>query len=71
MTVSLRHGCRERRCASRFAIMTSSMKVLHGGLSTEGERSFMAEDAPATFERGLRRRVMGNVRGMVPGEVSF
>jgi hypothetical protein len=27
MVVSSRHGCRERRCASRFAIMTSSMKV--------------------------------------------
>jgi hypothetical protein len=27
MVVSSRHGCRERHCASRFAIMTSSMKV--------------------------------------------
>jgi hypothetical protein len=26
----------------------------------------MAEDAPATFEHGRRRRVMGTVRGMVP-----
>jgi hypothetical protein len=26
----------------------------HGGLSTEGERSFMAEDTPAPFEHGRR-----------------
>jgi hypothetical protein len=42
---------------------------LHGGLSTEGERSSMVEDAPATIEHGRRRRVMGTVRGMVPREV--
>jgi hypothetical protein len=39
---------------------------LHGGLSTEGERSSMVEDAPATIEHGRRRRVMGTVRGTVP-----
>jgi hypothetical protein len=27
---------------------------LQGGLSTEGERSSMAEDTPATFEHGRR-----------------
>jgi hypothetical protein len=37
---------------------------LHGGISTEGERSSMAEDASATFEHGLRRRVMGTTRGI-------
>jgi hypothetical protein len=31
----------------------------------------MAEDASATFEHGLRRRVMGTTRGIVLGEVSF
>jgi hypothetical protein len=45
------------------------MKVHLDGLSTEGERSFMAEDAPAPFEPGRRRHVMGTVRGTVPGEV--
>jgi hypothetical protein len=34
---------------------------LHGGLPTEEEHSYMAEDAPATFEHGRRRRVMGIV----------
>jgi hypothetical protein len=43
----------------------------HGGLSTEGERLFMAEDAPAPFEPGLRRHNLGTVRGTVLGEVSF
>ena len=43
----------------------------HGGLSTEGERSSMEEDALATFEHGRRRRVMGNVRETVLGEVYF
>jgi hypothetical protein len=43
----------------------------HGGLSIEGERSFMTEDTPAPFELGLRRCVMGTVRGTVPGEVYF
>jgi hypothetical protein len=43
---------------------------LHGGLSAEGECSSMVEDAPATTEHGRRRRVMGTVRGVVPGEVS-
>jgi hypothetical protein len=41
---------------------------LQGSLPTEGERSFMVEDAPATLEHGSRRRVMGTVRGMVAGE---
>jgi hypothetical protein len=44
---------------------------LHGGISTEGERSSMVEDAPATIEHGRRRRVMGTVRGMVLREVSI
>jgi hypothetical protein len=43
----------------------------HGSLSTEGERSSMMEDAPTAIENGSRRRVMGTVQGMVPGEVSF
>jgi hypothetical protein len=42
---------------------------LHGGISAEGECSSMVEDAPATTEHGLRRRVMGTVRGVVLGEV--
>jgi hypothetical protein len=37
---------------------------MHGGISTEGERSSMAEDASATFEHGLRRHVMGTTRGI-------
>jgi hypothetical protein len=44
---------------------------LHGGLSTEGERSSMVEDAPAAAEHGHGRRVMGTVRGTVPREVPF
>jgi hypothetical protein len=32
----------------------------HGGLSTEGERSSMAEDAPATFEPGPSTTCHGN-----------
>jgi hypothetical protein len=43
----------------------------HGGLSTEGERSSMVEDAPAIAEHGRGRRVMGTVRGTVPREVPF
>jgi hypothetical protein len=43
----------------------------HGGPSTEGERSSMAEDAPTIFEHDHRQCVMETVRGMVPGEVSF
>jgi hypothetical protein len=43
----------------------------HGGLSTEGERSSMVEDAPTATEHGRRRRVMGIVRGTVLREVSF
>ena len=43
----------------------------HGSLSTGGERSYMVEDAPTAFEHGRRRRVMGTVRGTVPGEVPF
>jgi hypothetical protein len=31
---------------------TSNMKVLHGGLSTEGEHSSMVEDAPTAAEHG-------------------
>jgi hypothetical protein len=31
----------------------------------------MVEDTPATIEHGRRRRVMGTIRGMVPGEVSI
>jgi hypothetical protein len=50
---------------------TSNMKVLHGSISAEGERSSMVEDAPTTTEHGLRRRVMGTVRGVVLGEVFF
>jgi hypothetical protein len=38
----------------------------HGGLSTEGERSSMAEDAPVATEHGRGGRVMGTVRGTVP-----
>jgi hypothetical protein len=44
---------------------------LHGGISTEGERSSMVEDTPTAAEHGRRRRVMGTVRGTVPREVSF
>jgi hypothetical protein len=32
-----------------------------GGISTEGERSSMMEDVPATIEHGSRSRVIGNV----------
>jgi hypothetical protein len=42
---------------------------MHGGLSVEGERSSMVEDAPTSIEHGLQRCVMIIVRGMVPGEV--
>jgi hypothetical protein len=42
----------------------------HGGLSAEGEHSTMVEDAPATIEHGYQRRVMGNLQGEVPREVS-
>jgi hypothetical protein len=42
-----------------------------GGLSSKGERSSIMEDTSAAIEHGSRRRVMGIVRGMVPGEVSF
>jgi hypothetical protein len=31
----------------------------------------MVEEAPATFEHGHRRCVMGIVRGTIPGEVPF
>jgi hypothetical protein len=44
---------------------------LHGGISTKEERSSMAEDTPAPFEPGCRRCVMGNIQGMVLGEVCF
>jgi hypothetical protein len=50
---------------------TSNMKVHMAGLSTEGERSSMVEDAPTIAEHGRRRRVMGTVRGMVLREVPF
>jgi hypothetical protein len=43
---------------------------LHGGLSVEGDHSAMVEDAPGTTEHGHRRRVMGTILGVVPGEVS-
>jgi hypothetical protein len=33
----------------------------HGGIFTEGECSFMAEDAPTPFEHGRRRCFMGTV----------
>ena len=42
-----------------------------GGLSTEGECSSMAEYAPATFEHGRQRSVIGTIRGTIPEEVSF
>jgi hypothetical protein len=50
---------------------TSNMKGPHGGLSIEGERSSMVEDAPTVAEDGHGRRVMGTVRGMVSREVPF
>jgi hypothetical protein len=43
----------------------------HGGLSTEGEHSFMVEDSPTAAEHGRQRRVMGTVQGMVLREVPF
>jgi hypothetical protein len=50
---------------------TSNMKVLHGGLSTEGECSSMVENTPTVVERGYRRHVMRTDREMVPREVPF
>ena len=47
------------------------LEGLRGGLSTEGERSSMVEDAPAATEHGCGRRVLGAVRGTVPREVPF
>jgi hypothetical protein len=50
---------------------TSNMKVRMAVFQLEGERPSMVEDAPTAAEHGRRRRVMGTVRGTVPGEVSF
>jgi hypothetical protein len=66
----------KKKKKKKFAPVTRMVVVtrrsLHpGGLSTEGERSSMVEDAPTAAEHGRRRRVMGTVRGAVPGEVSL
>jgi len=47
------------------------LEGLYGGLSAEGERSSMVENAPAAFEHDRQRRVMGTIRGIVPREVSI
>ena len=43
----------------------------HGGISIEGERSSMVEEAPTVAEHGRRRCVMGTVLGTVLREVPF
>jgi len=41
----------------------------HGGILVDWEHSYMVEDAPTSTKHGHRRRIMGTVRGEVPGEV--